>query len=120
MANYEEWQNLEELTDQKLVRGFRYPDGSMFYIEAPFYTQLLGLKSRYPDEFQKVLDQIEKVCKSNKKVVFCYDFENPFLQLDGFIYREITDITDPIKVYFEDKSRGSDYGDWLAIKNYKW
>ncbi len=109
--DYSEWSNLKEINDQKLIKGFEYETGERFYIEAGFYTQMKGLKSRYPEEYSKVLAQMEKVCKSNKKVVFCVDFENPFLNLDDYIYLEITDVTDPIKVFFEDKSRGSDYGD---------
>ena len=33
------------------------------------------------------------------------------LEKEGFIYLEITDVTDPLHIYVEDKSRGSDYGD---------
>ena len=109
--DYSEWSNLKKLDDQKLIKGFEFESGERFYIEPGFYTQLKGLRERYPDEYSKVIKQMEKVCKTNKKVVFCVDFENPFLDLEGYIYHEITDVTDPIKVYFEDKSRGSDYGD---------
>ena len=50
--------------------------------------------------------------KKYKKVVFVYDYENPYVKdLDGFIYRELTDISDPLHIFVEDKSRGSDYGD---------
>ena len=30
---------------------------------------------------------------------------------DGYVILEITDITDPLHIFVEDKSRGSDYGD---------
>ena len=111
MAKYKEWENLKELHDQILIVGYEFPTGEKFYIEGGFYTQLQGIKERYPNEYGKVIAQMEKVCKSNKKVIFCVDFENPFLDLPGYILHEITDVTDPIKVYYEDKSRGSDYGD---------
>lgn len=109
--NYQEWKNLKQIDDEKLIKGFEYETGERFYIEAPFYTQLMGIKERYPEEFEKVILQMEKIVKTAKYVVFAYDFENPFIEKEGYIYREITDVTDPIKLFFEDKSRGSDYGD---------
>ena len=39
------------------------------------------------------------------------EYEAYFEEIEGYIYLEITDITDPLKIYAEDKSRGSDYGD---------
>ena len=71
----------------------------------------MSLKEIYPNEFPKVIAQIEKVVREKKLVSLVYDYENPFLTVEGSIYLEITDITDPIHVFFEDKSRGSDYGD---------
>lgn len=109
--NYKEWENLKQINDEKLIIGFEYPTGERFYIEAPFYTQLLGIKERYPDVYPSVLKQMEKIVKTAKYVVFAYDFENPFIEKEGYVYREITDVTDGIKFYYEDKSRGSDYGD---------
>ena len=47
----------------------------------------------------------------NKKVVFTLDYESPLTKADGYVYLEITDVTDPLGIYVEDKSRGSDYGD---------
>jgi hypothetical protein len=50
----------------------------------------------------------------SKKDVLSLLFENPQTLTDdeeGFIILEIFDITDPLKIYVEDKSRGSDYGD---------
>ena len=48
---------------------------------------------------------------ANKKVVFTANYESPLTEAEGYIYLEITDVTDPLKIYAEDKSRGSDYGD---------
>ena len=111
--NYEEFSDLKEveLKETKLVKCYEQADGSRFFIEPPFYTQLMSLKEIYPDEFPKVIAHMKKLANQRKYVGFVYDFENPFLQLDGYIYLEITDVTDPIKVFYEDKSRGSDYGD---------
>ena len=49
--------------------------------------------------------------RRNKKVIFIGDFETNTFEKDGYIILEITDITDPLQIFVEDKSRGSDYGD---------
>lgn len=109
--NYEEFSDFAEIFESKFVKCFALPTGEKFYIEPAFYTQLMSLKEIYPNEFIKVIEQIKKVVKEKKLVSLVYDYENPFLPVEGSIYLEITDITDPIHVFYEDKSRGSDYGD---------
>lgn len=109
--NYEEFSDFAEIFESKFVKCFVLPTGEKFYIEPAFYTQLMSLKEIYPNEFTKVIEQIKKVVKEKKLVSLVYDYENPFLPVEGSIYLEITDITDPIHVFYEDKSRGSDYGD---------
>ena len=54
---------------------------------------------------------MERLVKQSKKVIFTHDYEFPLIKRDDFIYLEITDVTDPLQIYVEDKSRGSDYGD---------
>ena len=109
--NYEEFKEFDEIKDSKFIKGFSLKTGEKFYIEPAFYTQLMSLKEIYPNEFPKVINQLIKTVKEKKLVSFVYDYENPFLPIEGSIYLEITDVTDPIKVFYEDKSRGSDYGD---------
>ena len=109
--NYEEFSDLEELSESKFIKCFSFKSGEKFYIEPAFYTQLMSLKEIYPNEFPKVIDQMKKVACEKKIVSFVYDYENPFFPVEGSIYLEITDVTDPIHVFYEDKSRGSDYGD---------
>lgn len=111
--NYEEFSDLKEvvLKETKLIKCFELKDGERFFIEPPFYTQLMSLKEIYPDDFPKVIAKMKNLAKEQKYVGFVYDFENPFINLDGYVYLEITDVTDPIHVFYEDKSRGSDYGD---------
>ena len=111
--NYEEFKDLKEveLKETKLIKCFELSSGERFFIEPPFYTQLMSLKEIYPDDFPKVIEHMKKLAKERKYVGFVYDFENPFVHIDGFKYLEITDVTDPIHVFYEDKSRGSDYGD---------
>ena len=87
-------------------------DGECFYIEPAFYTQLKGFEDRHSKEdYQRIINRMIEVVRKNKKVVFVGNFEYPQTEVDGFIFLEVTDITDPLKIFVEDKSRGSDYGD---------
>ena len=54
---------------------------------------------------------LDAMVRKEHRIIFTADFENPWITRDGFIYREISDITDPLLIFVEDKSRGSDYGD---------
>ena len=110
----------EEFSKYKLVKDRNNPfcnhyvldGGEEFYIEPAFYTQLNGFKDRHPiEEYQRIINRMIEVVLKNKKVVFVGNFEYPQTEVEGFIFLEITDITDPLQIFVEDKSRGSDYGD---------
>lgn len=92
---------------------FLLDDGARFYVEPAFYTQLNGFKDRHTQEdYQRILDRMVEIARKNKKVVFVGNFEFPQTDVeDDYIFLEITDVTDPLKIFVEDKSRGSDYGD---------
>lgn len=109
--NYEEFKKYKDITDNKFVKKFETKSGNIFYIEPAFYTQLMGLFERYDDVKEKVLSEMDKQINKNKQLAFVYDFENPFLDYKEAVLREFVDITDACKVFYEDKSRGSDYGD---------
>ena len=109
--NYEEFKDLEEIFDSKFVKGFRYPNGETFYIEPAFYTQLIGFKEKREEDYPRIINRMIEVVRKNKRVVFTSEYESPQTEVEGYIYLEITDITDPLNIYVEDKSRGSDYGD---------
>ena len=64
-----------------------------------------------PVLLEEIMKAIDDIVNQYEKVIFTGDFDSPFIVRDGYIYREIHDITDPLKIYVEDKSRGSDYGD---------
>ena len=86
--------------------------GEDFYVEPAFHTQMKGFKDRHSaSDYQRIVDYMIEVVKKNKKVVFVGNFEYPQTEVEGYIYLEITDITDPLRIFVEDKSRGSDYGD---------
>ena len=112
MKTYEEFCNLKRIDNDEIpyIQGFEYK-GNVLYVEPTFHTQLLGMKQHHHDKFSLIISNILSLVEKNKKVVFVGDFENPYIEMDGFVYLEITDVTDPLLIFVEDKSRGSDYGD---------
>jgi hypothetical protein len=94
-----------------LIHGYTTANGHTFYVEPGFYDQLMGFKDKRYDSFPKILEAIYAFVEKNDKVIFTVNFETPFFHKDGYIYQEIEDITNPLSIFFEDKSRGSDYGD---------
>lgn len=113
MIEYEEFQNLKRVEDKHnpFCAKFEYPEGETFYIEPVFLTQLHGFRDHHKDQYSNILKRMEEIVLKNKKVVFTGNFEFPQTDVEGFIFLEITDVTDPLQIYVEDKSRGSDYGD---------
>ena len=110
---YEEFQDLKELKDDNnpFSTLYQLDSGELFYIEPVFYTMLKGFKDHHPDKIPLIVGEMLRVVKQNKKVVFTGNYDCPLTNVEGFIYLEINDITDPLKIFVEDKSRGSDYGD---------
>ena len=84
---------------------------SDFYYEPMVYTQLEGFKERHEDKFPLIINEMINRVRKNKHVLFVGDFESYFEEIEGYIVLEITDITNSLKIFVEDKSRGSDYGD---------
>ena len=82
-----------------------------FYVEPVVFTQLSGFKERHPDKYHLIIEEMKSTVKRLNKVIFVGDFENYFTEKDGYTYLELTDITNKLKIFVEDKSRGSDYGD---------
>lgn len=108
-----EFEHLKEVVDKEnpFIPHYVIDDESDFYIEPMFYSQLLGFKERHEDKYDLIVASLLERVKKNKKVIFVSDFENNTFEKDGYIILEITDITDPLQIFVEDKSRGSDYGD---------
>lgn len=113
MIQYEEFNNLEIIEDKRNPFCTLYKvEDALFYIEPAFHTQMLGFKERHTaEDYNRIVNEIINVAKKNKKVVYTANYEYPQTEAEGFIYLEITDITDRLKIFVEDKSRGSDYGD---------
>ena len=110
---FEEFKDLRQELDKNnpFSNFYFYETGESFYVEPAFYTQLMGFKEQHKDRFPEILNRMKEVVMANKKVVFTANYESPLTEAEGYIYLEITDVTDPLKIYAEDKSRGSDYGD---------
>lgn len=110
---YPEFGQYKTFTDPQnpFVNGYKTQNDHVFYVEPGFYCALQGLKEKRRDDFPRIMEEIEKTVEENQRVIFTGDYDSPFLEKEGFIYREITDITDPLDIFVEDKSRGSDYGD---------
>ncbi len=108
----EEFSKFKKVSENNsLFEEYELEDGSKFFIEPNFYSQLKFLKNTYVDEFPNVMEELIKNVKRNKKVIFTADFENPVVHEEGFVYQEIEDITNKIKLFSGYISRGSDYGD---------
>lgn len=113
MRDYEEFKDLRKEEDKNNPFSALYflESGESFYLEPVFYTQLMGFKDHYPEKYHSIINKMMELVKRNKKVVFTGNFENPLTEIDNYIYLEVTDVTNALQIYAEDKSRGSDYGD---------
>lgn len=109
---YEEFSTLKEEIDPRFpfCKRFLYCEGD-FFIEPTFYTQLMGLKDQHPKSFEIIIKEIYEVVKKYRHVIFTGDYESPQVEIDGYIYRELFDMTDKHRILIDDNSRGSDYGD---------
>lgn len=103
----------QEVDKENPFSNLYYLDsGECFYVEPVFYTHLRGFKDLREKDFPRIIERMIEVVKKNKKVIFTGNYECPqTLTSDDFIILEINDITDPLQIFVEDKSRGSDYGD---------
>ena len=109
---FELFNKLERIEDKKNPYCGRFKlEDCEFIIEPNYYTQLLGMQEHHGDKIDLIIEAMLKTVKNNKKVIFTADYEFPACYEEGFVYREIEDITDPLLIFVEDKSRGSDYGD---------
>ena len=113
MKDYPEWSHLRREVDPNnpFCALYFYESGESFYLEPAFYTQLMGFKDHFADKYHLIIERMEELVKKNKKIVFTGNFEHPLTEIDNYIFLEVTDVTDHLKIFAEDKSRGSDYGD---------
>ncbi len=108
------WPNLKQEKDlnNPFATLFKYENGDSFYVEPIFYSKLESMFLHHQDKKEIILKAMENIVHKNRHVVFCGTFEYPQTEVgDEFIFLEIEDITNPLNIYVEDKSRGSNYGD---------
>ena len=107
------WNNLEKVIDSKNPYSYcyMYPSGEKFYVEPVFLLKLDGIKQFVTERFDEVIKEMERLVKRNHLVVFVGEEDDEFTEVEGAIYLTIQDVCNPLQVYVEDKSRGSDYGD---------
>lgn len=100
----EEFKSLKEVKDKdySYINCYKGED-FIFFVEPNFYTQLTFLKEAYKNEYSKIVETIIDIAKRNKKVIFVGDFENPAVFKEGFIYREIDDVLNELKITFDIK-----------------
>lgn len=117
MAKYKEWNDLKEAYEQSnpFSALYSYDDGSKFYIEPMFYAYLTQTFEIYESKKQDILDEMEKIVKKNKLVIFSgmdeeVD-EEPLTKNKNAIVYTIYDVLDRLNIIVDNKSRGSDYGD---------
>lgn len=110
---YPEFEKYEQFVDPEnpLCNAYKTADGHLFYVEPGFYFMLQGFAEKGEERVEEIYRAIYDLIDKNPKIVFCGNYESPFMIKEGFVYKEINDITDPLEIYFEDRSRGSDYGD---------
>lgn len=94
-----------------LCHYYEDEEGNSFFIEPGFYTAIMGYEDKAPDKLPLILNKMDELIQKNHHIVFTADYENPFINIDGYIYLEIEDITNPLGVTWVDDSRPSDYGD---------
>ena len=111
--NYEEFKQFKQVKDENnpFTPHFIIDENTDFYLEPVVFTQLHGFQERHPDKYDLIIKSMIERVKKNKKVIFVGDYENYFTEKEGYIYLELLDITNPLQIFVEDKSRGSDYGD---------
>ena len=111
--DYVAFASYKEIQDEKnkLVHMYRDSEGNTFYVEPGFYEGLMGFAEKRGEDYSRIMAEIDRLIKKHHKIIFTADFENPWIERDGYVYKEIFDITDPLQIFVEDKSRGSDYGD---------
>ena len=111
--NYEEFKEFKLVKDEENPFSYHFviDENTDFYLEPVVFTQLHGFQERHPDKYDLIIKSMIERVKSLKKVIFVGDYENYFTEKNGYVYLELLDITDPLKIFVEDKSRGSDYGD---------
>jgi hypothetical protein len=108
-----EFKNYTHFNETNLigVEGYKIDSEHIFYVESNFYSQLQYLKAKFPNKYDLIINEMINSVLKNKYVIFTGDYEAPVVHKDHYVYQEIEDITNKLKIFNGFKSRGSDYGD---------
>ena len=107
-----EFNKYKQIIDEnyKDINLYELDDGSRFYIEPNFYTQLQYIKDHFVDHYEEIINKIIEIAKRNKRMIFTADFENPVVYKDDYYYRELSDVLGEVKLHFDNK--GNPDSDW--------
>ncbi len=84
---------------------FMTADGGRFYVEPAFYSQLLAIEEREPNQLPYIIEEMLRLVKNNRRIVFTLDFNRPITRgIDDYIYLEIRDVVGNLKLYFVNSS----------------
>jgi len=93
-----------ENESSSFVKLFELEDGSRFYVEPPFYGQLEAIEEREPTWLDRLLDEMIRVVKKNRRVVFTINYHHPLTIKDDYIYLEMRDLLANLNMYFINSS----------------
>lgn len=107
-----EFDKFKKVTNEKYphINEYELDDGSLFFIEPNFYTQLEYSKDHFRNDFDKIVNTMIAIVKRNHKIIFTGDYEAPVVYLDDFYYREIDDVLGELKLSFDNKA--NPHSDW--------
>lgn len=109
MKEFEKFKSIEDPIYPR-INKYELDDGSTFFVEPNFYTQLMYAKEHFLDKFDNILDKMIEIVIRNKKIIFTADYETPVVYLDDYFYREIDDVLGELKLTFDNK--GNPHSDW--------
>jgi hypothetical protein len=79
---------------------YELEDGSRFYIEPGFHSQLEAINERSAQQLSYIIEEIARLVKKNKAIVFTLDYAKPLTRVEGFIFLELKDVTNPLNMFF--------------------
>lgn len=116
MNKYKEWEEKKIMVDlrNKFCTCYGNDDGSIFYIEPPFYSNFKNFENLYPDRIEDVLKLMEKLTRRHRVMIFTADEDDPITitsEHQHAVVATMNDLADRLNIIIDDISRGSDYGD---------
>ena len=99
--------NLKRIVDEgnRFSALFETDDGARFYVEPAFYSQLLAIEEREPSQLAYIIEEMLRLVKKNRRIVFTLDFMRPITRgIEDFIYLELRDVLGNLKLYFVNSS----------------